>query len=485
MSHVTFPCPFCNKRMAVGADMLGKKVRCPSCKQVVLAPTEGATAAPAAPPPAAAVAPTDDLPAFTFQRREGADSILSEAQESEDEVFGSTPGSRLERPSFSPPFAPAPLPVPVPTPAADGNPFEFGAAPPEPPPPPPPPPPSVKKKPAAPRVAVVIEDEPPAADPTNPFSDFEAPTASPPVVAATPLPPPPPPAVKPVKVAVVEDEEKPAPPARRPEPAAKRTAPAEGGGLGAPFYLLLLYAVIMTGLALYGFVFRYGTQIDPGHPLSAIPDNFGEFPPSERRKQGQLKKLPDAPLPPELRVAVGKKLDVGPLEVTPAKVEVRKLQVVTVAKGGKAGESTRPDAVVLTLRVRNTSSDVSLHPLDPAFTRKYGGSTDEPLPGTALEVGKEKFRGGALPWPPSERVAAEYEAAQKDDATPLKPGESREYVVFTAPEARIVKAVKDAPEPMLWRVQVRRGFVQLRGKDVPVTAIIGVEFRAADVQLTD
>ena len=35
---------------------------------------------------------------------------------------------------------------------------------------------------------------------------------------------------------------------------------------------------------------------------------------------------------------------------------------------------------------------------------------------------------------------------------------------------------------LLWRVQVRRGRIDFDGKDVPVTAIIGVEFRAADVK---
>jgi hypothetical protein len=286
----------------------------------------------------------------------------------------------------------------------------------------------------------------------------------------------------------VEEEDKPAAPARRAAPSAARsTAPASPkfGGLGAPFYLLLLYAVIMTGLAFYGFVFRYGTQIDPGHPLSTIPDNFGEFPPSERKKVGQLKNLPDQPLPPELRVGLGKKLELGPLEITPTKVETRRLKVVTVPKGGKPMESVRPEAVVMTLKIRNTSGDVTLYPMDPAFTRKFGGSTDEPKPGTTLEVGKEKFRGGAIPWPPSERLTGEFEVAQQGDATPLKPGESRDYVVFTATDGRIVKVVKDAPEPMLWRVQLRRGLVSVRGKDVPVTAIIGVEFNASDVQVSE
>ena len=39
-----------------------------------------------------------------------------------------------------------------------------------------------------------------------------------------------------------------------------------------------------------------------------------------------------------------------------------------------------------------------------------------------------------------------------------------------------------AKEPLQWRVEVRRGPVVLRGKDVPVTAVVGVDFKASDVQ---
>jgi hypothetical protein len=255
--------------------------------------------------------------------------------------------------------------------------------------------------------------------------------------------------------------------------------------LGAPFYLLLLYAVIMTGIAFYGFIFRYGSQIDPGHPLSTVPDNYGEFPPAERRKTGQLKSPPDGPVPPELRVGLGKKLEVGQVEVEPVKVEIRRLRVVTVPKSGKPFEATRDQAVVLTLKIRNTSDDLTLYPMDPAFTRVFTGTTGEARPGTSLEVGKQVYRGGAIAWPWSDKIAREYEAAQEGDATPLKPKETREYVVFTAADPKIVREVKGTGEPLLWRVQVRRGLISVGGKDVPVTAIIGVEFRSSDVQTPD
>ncbi len=140
---VTFPCPFCGRRMGVPAELVGKQVRCPHCKQVVTAPVTAGTppAAPAvipvdAPPPPAPSpvvvvpeppkAPEPELRAFNIpQNKEGADSILSDANESDDEVFGSHPGGRL--PTLQPLDAPPPPPASEPASVPD-DPFGFGPA---------------------------------------------------------------------------------------------------------------------------------------------------------------------------------------------------------------------------------------------------------------------------------------------------------------------------------------------------------------------
>ncbi|HEY1191165.1 MAG TPA: hypothetical protein VGE74_26255, partial [Gemmata sp.] len=140
--------------MGVPAELLGRQVRCPHCKQVVVAPTNvGPAPAPAnlppspavvnlppipapapvpvAPPPApVAVAPPPpppppepepELRPFNIPAKtEGADSILSEPNESDDEVFGSHPGTRM-------PPLPPPDPKPQPEPAPQ-NPFSFGVS---------------------------------------------------------------------------------------------------------------------------------------------------------------------------------------------------------------------------------------------------------------------------------------------------------------------------------------------------------------------
>lgn len=145
-------------------------------------------------------------------------------------------------------------------------------------------------------------------------------------------------------------------------------------------------------------------------------------------------------------------------------------------------ERTTGHAVVLTMRVRNVSEDLTIYPLDPAFTRKtHSGESVA----TGLVVGRQTFWGGAIEWPFPARVKREYELAQADDAAPLQPGEVREYVVFTDANRQIVRAVQTAQEPIHWRVQIRRGLIPYRGDEVPVTAIIEVEIDPGEVEVVE
>ena len=99
---LTFPCPFCGRRMGVGMELSGKHVRCPHCKQIVLAPTAAAV------PPAVEPAPAPDSdPVFNTTPRESAESILSDPEESEDEVFSSSKnGTRMRIPDLPDPGNP-------------------------------------------------------------------------------------------------------------------------------------------------------------------------------------------------------------------------------------------------------------------------------------------------------------------------------------------------------------------------------------------
>jgi len=475
MIPTTFPCPFCSKKMGVGPELLGRKVRCPNCKEVLVAPAPAPPVPPPPPPlappppPVAPPPPAADFPVFNLPDPATQDSIFGEAVDESDDVFGSDPGQQPV-PELPPPVALPPPPMavfsPPPPAATSADPFAgFAAAPAY------PTPAVVPLTPSPPPVAVVAYPPPPAVAATaNPWAGFEQ---APPPVATYPAP-----AAAPVPLPVDEP-----PRERRPRPDRGRPAPAAGGGpnmlFKVGFFVLIPYALLTTVLAVYGLFIRDGGKAPDGHPLSLIPDDRGQFPPADRKKTGKIAVPLDGPLPPELRAGLGKKVIVGDVEVEPVAVAVRKLVVVREPdKGGKSETSTLPRGVVLTLNVRNTSSDLTFHPLDPAFNRN---AYEADKPPTALVVGKEPFAGGAVAWPYAPKVKRAYERAQEGDDQPLGPGQSRKYVVTTDGRESLAKAVRGAKETMLWRVQVRRGLVEYRGREVPVTALIGVEFQASDV----
>lgn len=97
MQAVRFQCGRCGKQMQVGANLLGKQVRCPHCQQVILAPASAPVPAPAAPVAAAEV--TFRLP----QRNEEDDSIFGEPEGSDD-LFDHRP----RVPTVDMPQAPSP-----------------------------------------------------------------------------------------------------------------------------------------------------------------------------------------------------------------------------------------------------------------------------------------------------------------------------------------------------------------------------------------
>jgi hypothetical protein len=501
--------------MGVPESLLGRQVRCPNCKQVVLAPATPPAAAPpdtaptppapapglkptptaapgiqivspaapatkpgvAAPPPPP---PEPDLPVLNVpQRSEDADSILSEGNDSDDEVFGSHPSRRLQSlPPLDQPPAPPEAdvakrqPGPPPGPTAPALPGELpdlfpGLEP---------------IGPAATAPSSPVQQVPADSPGANPFADFEgaatAATGARPVVTADDEPPAP---ARPKKKRERVEEAEPSEEERKPASAGRSRAPAKSGV--SPVVLLLVagYALVATALAAYGLFFKTSGGPDTGHPLSTIPDNFGEFDPATRKKVTQYKFPVDGELPPAQRAKLGEKIAIDDLEIQPLRVEKRRLEIRTESADGKetATAWSAGKALVLTLHIKNTSPDLSLFPMDPAFTRQ-ATRADQPI--TRVVVNKSTvFAGGAIPWPFGEKVKRKLDVQQQNDYVALPPGESREYVVFTDARADIISAVEAAKSEIEWRVQVRRGPVEYRGREVPVTAVIGVEFTAADV----
>ena len=452
--------------MGVGIELLGKKVRCPHCNQILVAPAPAA-AAEQLPVvvPIPEPAPPDDIPTFNLPSLEARESIFGEQEDESDDVFSSSDGNKVQMPEVPPPEPAIPAP-PVAKPPEPT--FEPTAL--------------LQPIPVVVPIPTVapIGATPPSSSGTNPWAEMDQFVAQPaqelvPVVVPLPVPessfseP-----VEPKPRKNRKQEEGEDRPARRTRPPAN-----EGGNplFKIGFFILAPYALLITLLAVYGLFFK--SSVPSGHPLSTIPDNFGEFAPAERKKTGKLAFPVDGELPPELRVALGSKLEIGQLEIEPLGLEKRLLKIVTEGKSEKLIQPSSDPAIVLRLKIRNASDDLLIHPLDPAFNRRIVGTERV---GTGLTVGKQTIWGGAIGWPFPGNVIRVYESVQEADTAPLKPGESREFVVFSNSSASLVKTVKDARDALLWRVQVRRGRIDFDGKDLPVTAIIGVEFKAADVK---
>lgn len=467
---LTFPCPFCGRRMGVGPDLLGKQVRCPHCKQIVLAPTSPMKPTPQEPSPAFPLhglhdlptpispppTPPQPVPTIYIPQKESAESILSEPDESEDAVFGSSSNKKapgLEQQDFSPdaPTQVSESVVPRQRTVTDET---------------------AKLQSYGSEAKPLATTTPPSVVPLGPISS--EPWTNLDFTELTP-----------------DTDKEPTPTLHRDQnagssldtehdrvdqPRKSRTDSRRYQLTTILLVIISVYAVVMTGLAIYGLFLHTSSQLPPEHPLSTIPDTFGEFEPAVRKKVTQYRFPIDGDLPQELRTHLGGKLEVGQLVIEPTKVEVRPLRIVTEARAGSL-ESILPPALVLSLRVTNNSPSDPVHPLDPAFTRR--ATRDDPHPAFRLIVDPQKrpFYGGAIEWPFGSNITRKYEVAQVSDPVVLKPGEIREYVVFSDADPAIIDAVQRTGKPLLWRIQVRRGRIENRGREIPVTAIIGVEFQ--------
>jgi hypothetical protein len=195
------------------------------------------------------------------------------------------------------------------------------------------------------------------------------------------------------------------------------------------------------------------------------------------------------PLPESRRVGLGQTLRVGALEVTPLRVERRR---VRVCREGVAPRECRADSLVLHLRFRNASADQAFAPLDNYFDRWWSGGGATPL--TRLEAGRDRLCGGPARWAPPDpggrrRDTPQWvEGRQPADPDGLAPGATADGFVCTdgndTAAVRLLfgehaagrRVADPSPGPFLWRVQLRRGLVAWRGRERSATTVIGVEF---------
>ena len=453
MQTVSFQCSHCNNLMAVETELVGRQVRCPHCQQVVTvpgadAPAPGAPVSaavgenerPLAPPEPAGDHPSDtpaELPAVEMPQP----SWLNAQTESPPATAAA--GQPLEGQE-----AEAAAPVPHDSffgaAGADAEPTAtFGE-----------PAPSGTDAGFSPRPG--DQDAPPAAGEWSAADDGAA-------------------------VAEGATDFAPAGPAagRRPQP--------RGLGLILVLIFLLPYAIFATATAVY---FYLQLRKVP-NPFEALPDWPGDKPGATRKGQGSimLERLqPDAALPPKLRVPLHQALTVGDLQVTPERVQQRRLALCYEHSDRKP--VPLGEALVLTLHLRNVSRDDHFVPTDAAFYRKW--TDDEPAtqkPYTFLEVGAKRFYGGPIDWqfrlrrndPRRQEDARVYIQGQENYQEVLQPGRDRRVQICTDDNPELLRAVRGYGGQLMWRVQLRRGLVQARDREVSASAVIGVEFTCDEI----
>jgi hypothetical protein len=224
-----------------------------------------------------------------------------------------------------------------------------------------------------------------------------------------------------------------------------------------PLLLIILipYAVMST-VAVVWLLFQLRARTEEQQAPPAL-DPF-ELLRDPALKDGGPKRIKhDAPLPRKLQTSLRQPLRVGDLEVTP-------LAVKRTAEG----------ELVLKLKVKNVSRDVAFDPLPDSFLQYAPGRKDKPY--TFVALGPD----------PDQRIYGAYLDKRTGRADGmLYPGKEEVVTLSTDPDYDDLQDLLDqldrAREPILWRVQVRRGFVRVRGKDVSATAVVGVRLDPKDL----
>ncbi len=440
METVNVQCGHCGKLMAVGANLLGQQVRCSHCQQVVLAPAT----VPAAPPPAQPEAQEETR--FNLPGAAERESIFG-PQDEADDLFGGPVQPRVEMPpdpaaplpptellSLSAPAAPAP--VPQVEPALSYMPPEPTAA------------------------LLPILDGGGAGEANVTATAGNTGFASAGVESVSGL------SLDPLAEAI-------------PRPVVRPPAPSSWG-LPMLVIPLISYSILAT-IAVIILYLRQQNQPTPPHPLEFVPDVEGAKPGAQRQKSSRMHyRLPpfDYPLPDRLRVALGESITVGDLEITPQKIELRQLRYHVPGTPGT--EPSLEEALVMALHLRNISSVVRFYPMDPYFDRLWKKNRPSRPPFTFLELvdANKRFYGGPVEWEPPRKP---HVVEGQNYEVELKPGEEVDTFVCTDPDDHVKQALENYHGPLLWRVQVRRGLVQVGERELSATAVIGVDFTDADI----
>jgi hypothetical protein len=236
------------------------------------------------------------------------------------------------------------------------------------------------------------------------------------------------------------------PPASMPAP--RREAP-KSAFMSYVLIGLVSYSICTTGMVAY--------LLSNWPSINAFDWLADPAPGKGGARQSKTRQSPDAPLPGKNIVALNDSITIGDVSVTPSKVAMS------------------PEGnLILTLRVKNVSSETRFAPISDSFL-KVNEFRDKPY--TYLESNNVgSLVGGYL----------EVKQLKGGDAEGnLGPNEEAIFRVITTdrPDDRaMAKRIAARSEPVTWRVQVRRGLVQFRGRPVSATAVIGVRFNPSTIE---
>jgi DNA-directed RNA polymerase subunit RPC12/RpoP len=257
-------------------------------------------------------------------------------------------------------------------------------------------------------------------------------------------------------------------------------------GLGSRLFIALVFIPLVSYaiLATIAVFVLYQRNASAPSPMEYLPDIEGDYKGGKHQKDGLLsyQRLdPESDLPDRLKVGLGNSIRVGDVEVRPERVELRPL-VIRVP--GFEPEEQGEASLVLHLHLRNVSSDVVFSPTDPYFDRRWKPSQAN-KPYTFLEIldlptGKMRLFGGPLVWKPG-RPTASRQLIDGQAYQMLRPGEQLATVVCTDPADEVGRLLKGYHGRLLWRVQFRRGLVEVGEREVSATAVVVVQFSDRDV----
>jgi hypothetical protein len=222
---------------------------------------------------------------------------------------------------------------------------------------------------------------------------------------------------------------------------------------------LVPYAIFTTGVILY-LLLSGTSRSDPYEYLrDPVPESKKGGP---RRARAQP--AHNLPLESQLRTRIGAPIQAGDLLVTFDRVRL-----------------TEHGDLQLVLRAKNLSTNTAFEPINEAFVKVNWSRKDE-KPYTFLESQSQSV----------DHLYGAYLSFHKDrlgldeaSSTAVLDPRKETTIVLTTETAyreKHVANVVNSNDEYLWRVRVRRGFVNVDGRDVSATMVIGVDFSSSEIE---